>query len=84
MSDALLRSIDTRLQKVSEDVGAMKLQINTVESDIKLVKKDVEDLPTWKGAFGAASAAVGLVGTAIAWLANGGAATIARWFGVGS
>lgn len=82
MSEALLRSIDTRLQKVSEEVGTMKLQMNTIESDVKVVKKDVGDLPTWKGVFGAASAAVGLVGAVIAWLSSGGAATIARWFGV--
>jgi hypothetical protein len=80
MSEAMLRSIDDRLQRVAEDVGNMKVQLGTVENKLTNLADDVKKLPTWGKMTAAIVGGIGLLGGLITWLASGGAAFLAKVF----
>lgn len=80
MSDAMLKSIDTRLQKVAEDVGVVRLQMNTVDNKVANIEGDIKKLPTWKGVGTAFATGIGVLAATLGWLATGGAKTIAKFF----
>lgn len=81
MSDALLKSIDKRLQDVATDMVAVKLQVNTIDGKLDALGDKVGLLPTWAKLWTTITASIVSVGALIAWLTNGGAKWVFHVFG---